>query len=132
MAEDTPYTDPFWDALESDRFLIQECAGCDSAYFPPAPVCPECHSDSVEWVECSGEGELYAFTEQHQTAAGFDSPVVLGTVDLKAGPRLLVRMDDEYDELSIGAPVELHAVEYEGGADRGRLEDRPFFRGYLC
>jgi uncharacterized OB-fold protein len=132
MYPDTPYTEPFWDALESDRFLIQECGECDSAYFPPAPVCPECHSDSVEWVECSGEGKLYAFTEQHRSAEGFDGPVVLATVDLKAGPRLLVRMDEDYEELSIGAPVELRAVEYEGGADRGRLEGRPFFRGYLA
>jgi len=132
MTADVPYTDPFWEALEDDRFLIQACEDCGQAYFPPAPVCPECHADSVEWVESSAEGELYAFTKQHQTAAGFDSPIVLGTVELAEGPRVLVRIDADYDELSIGAPIELRPVEYEGSAERGRLEDRPFFRGFLA
>lgn len=129
--DDEPYTDPFWEALDDGRFLIQECGDCGEAYFPPAPVCPECHGDDVAWVESEARGELYAYTRQHRTAEGFDSPVVLGTVDLAEGPRLLVRMDDDYEDLSIGAAVEIRPVAYEGGADRGRLADRPFFRGFL-
>jgi len=131
MADDAPYTDPFWEALDEGRFLIQGCDDCGEAFFPPAPVCPACHSEAVAWVESTAEGELYTFTRQHRTAAGFDSPVVLGTVVLAEGPRLLVWMDDDYDDLSIGAPVELRPVEYEGGFDRGRLGAYPFFRGFL-
>lgn len=131
MAGDRPYTEPFWDALEDGLFLLQRCGDCDEAYFPPAPTCPACHADTVEWIEAAGTGELYAFTRQHRTASGFESPLVLGTVELAEGPRLLVRMEDPYDALEIGAAVELRPVEYDGGANRGWLEGRPFFRGVL-
>lgn len=132
MEECVPYTDPFWEALEDGRFLIQACTDCGDAYFPPAPVCPNCHSEDVNWVESTAEGELYSFTKQHRTAAGFDSPVVLATIDLAEGPRLLVRMDEKYEDLSIGASVELRPIAYSGGAERGRLADHPFFRGCLA
>jgi hypothetical protein len=121
------HTDPFWDALEEGRFLVQRCGDCGEAYFPPAPVCPRCHAAAVTWEETDGTGELHAFTRQHRTAPGVDAPVVLGVVDLDAGPRLLARVDAEYGDLAIGDPVALEARTYEGGVDRGRLEGRPFF-----
>ena len=121
------HTDPFWDALEEGRFLVQRCEDCGKAYFPPAPVCPRCHADAVTWEETDGAGELHAFTRQHRTAPGVDAPVVLGVVDLDAGPRLLARVDAEYGDLIIGDPVAIEARAYEGRVDRGRLEGRPFF-----
>jgi uncharacterized OB-fold protein len=131
MSEDAPYSTPFWEALAEGDFLLQTCEDCEYAYFPPAPVCPECHGDDVTWTGIDPTGEVYAYTRQHRTAEGFESPVVLATVDLDAGPRLLVRMDDEYQALEIGAPVEIRPVEYDGGLDRGWLADYPFFRGVL-
>jgi uncharacterized OB-fold protein len=131
MPEDGPYATPFWDALADGDFLIQTCQACEHAYFPPAPVCPDCHGADVAWTETDATGKIYAFTRQHRTAEGFENPVVLATVDLHAGPRVLVRMNDEYDALDIGAPVEIRPVEYEGGLDRGWLADYPFFRGFL-
>ena len=131
MPEDLPYTRPFWEALAEGDFLLQTCDVCDHAYFPPAPVCPDCHGDRVSWTEIDATGEIYAYTRQHRTADGFESPIVLATVDLDAGPRVLVRMDDEYAELEIGAPVVIRPVDYAGGLDRGWLADYPFFRGVL-
>lgn len=94
------------------------------------PVCPDCYAGEVEWIESDSRGDLYAFTRQHRTATGFDSPVVLGTVELDEGPRVLARLDENYDTLVVGDRVELRPVTYAGGTDRGRLDDRPFFRGY--
>lgn len=132
MPVDEPYSSPFWEALADGDFLIQTCQGCDHAYFPPAPVCPECHGEAIAWTETDATGTIYAYTRQHRTAEGFDSPISLATVALDAGPRILVRMDDEYADLEIGSAVELRPVEYEGGLDRGWLSDYPFFRGFLC
>lgn len=131
MVEDRPLSTPFWEALADGDFLVQTCADCDVTTFPPGPVCPHCHGTDLRWTEDDGRGEIYAFTRQHRTAEGFDSPIVLATVDLDSGPRVLVRMDDDYDALALGAPVEIRPVPYEGGLDRGPLADYPFFRGFL-
>lgn len=125
------YTDPFWEALEEGQFLLQRCPNCETAYFPPAPVCPHCHSETVEWVESSGTGELYAFTCQHRTAPGVPAPVVLCIVELDEGPRLLAQVAADYEDLTLGDRVKLQARAYEDGVDRGRLSDRPFFQATL-
>lgn len=122
-----PASEPFWEALSDGRFVLPGCGDCGEAFFPPAPVCPRCHADAVEWVDTDAEGSLYAFTRQHRTAPGVDSPLVLGLVELDDGPRLLVRLSAEFDVLELGDRVRLHPCEYDGHVDRGRLEHRPFF-----
>lgn len=124
-------TDPFWEALAEGRFVIPVCGECDEAFFPPAAVCPRCHADSVTWTESDATGELYAFTRQHRTAPGFDSPIVLGIVTLTEGPRLLARIDADVEDLSIGTTVRLVPRPAGDGIDRGRLADRPYFAARL-
>ena len=126
-----PTSEPFWDALSDGRFVLPVCADCDEAFFPPAPVCPRCHADAVEWVESDAEGSLYAFTRQHRTAPGVDEPAVIGLVELDDGPRLLARIAADYDALDIGLRVRIHPCAYDGNVDRGRLEDRPFIEARL-
>lgn len=121
------HTDPFWDALADDRFLLPVCEACDEHYFPPAPACPRCHATDVGWAETDAEGELYAFTRQHRTAPGVSAPVVLGIVELDAGPRLLARVAADYEALALGDRVAIEPRAYEDGVDRGRLEGQPFF-----
>jgi uncharacterized OB-fold protein len=120
------YTDRFWDALEDDRFLLGDCDDCGDAHFPPAPVCPHCGAEAG-WREAAGHGELYSFARQHRTAPGFDAPLTVGLVELPEGPRVLTRIDADYDALEIGREMAIRAREYEGGFDRGRLADAPMF-----
>lgn len=119
-------TRPFWEALREGRFLIGRCPDCDEAFFPPGRVCPHC-AGSAEMEDSPGRGRLYSFTRQYRTAPGFDVPVVMGLIELDEGPRVLTRIDAEYDELAIGDRIEIRPVEYDGGLDRGRLDDAPFF-----
>jgi uncharacterized OB-fold protein len=121
------HTDPFWDALADGRFLLPSCDACGEAFFPPSPACPHCHAERVDWTETDATGDLYAFTRQHRTAPGVDAPVVLGIVELDEGPRLLARVDADYDALSLGDRVALVPRSYDEGVDRGRLEERSFF-----
>lgn len=121
------YTDRFWEALADGRFLVGDCGGCGRAHFPPSPVCPHCGADAG-WAESGGVGSLYSFSRQHRTAPGFDEPLVVGLVELDEGARLLARVDADYGELSVGDRVAVEPCEYDGGMDRGRLADEPFFR----
>ena len=123
----TPYTDPFWEALSEGRLLIHACERCDERFFPPAPLCPACGSEAVDWEESSGRGTLYSFTRQHATADGFPDRIVAGIVELDDGPRLLTPIDAAYEALSIGDRVVIEARDYPHEYDRGRLESSPFF-----
>ena len=121
-----PSTDEFWEALDSGRFLVGRCPDCEAAFFPPRTLCPDCAAEAG--TEASpGRGRLYSFTRQHRTAPGFDAPLVIGLVELEEGPRVLVGVDAAYDGLEIGDAVEIRPVAYEGGVDRGRLAEAPFF-----
>lgn len=121
------YTTPFWEGLSDGRFLVHRCGSCSETFFPPAPVCPHCGGHDVEWHEVSGAGTLYSFTRQHTTPPGFEAPVVVGLVELEAGPRLLVPIDADYEALSIGTAVEVRPTRYDAAYDRGPLEGYPFF-----
>jgi uncharacterized protein len=125
--DETPYTDPFWDALEDGRFSIHRCEACGERFFPPGPVCPHCQSTDVEWEEASATGRLFSFTRQHVTAPEFDDGLVTGVVKLEEGPRVLTAIDEPYEALEIGMRVQIEPTEYVQAFDRGRLEDAPFF-----
>lgn len=125
MTLDSP-TAEFWEALDSDRFLVGRCPDCGTTFFPPRALCPYCAAEA-KTAESSRRGRLYSFTRQHRTAPGFDAPLIVGLVELDEGPRVLASIDAEYDALAIGDDVEMQPVAYEGGVDRGRLADAPFF-----
>lgn len=120
------YTGRFWEALRDDRFLVGDCPDCGRAHFPPAPVCPDCGA-RADTTEADRTGELYSFTRQHRTAPGFESPITLGTVELAAGPRVLMEIRGEYDSLDIGITVRVVVDEYEREYDRGALSGYPMF-----
>lgn len=122
-----PYTRPFWEALEDDAVLIHACERCERRFFPPSPICPHCHATDVEWVETTGRGTLFAFTRTHATAAAFEDELVVGTVELDEGPKLLAPVDEPYPALEIGDPVGIEAAEYDADYHRGWLDEYPFF-----
>lgn len=124
---ETSYTERFWEALSDGRFLIHTCNDCEERFFPPAPVCPSCHSWSVDWIESNGTGELYSFTRQHATADGFPDEIVAGVVELDEGPRLLTAIDEAYADLVLGDRVRVEPREYPHDYDRGCRSEHPFF-----
>lgn len=122
-----PYTQPFWESLEEGTVLIHACERCERRFFPPSPICPHCHATHVEWVETTGRGTLFSFTRTHATAAAFPDELVVGTVELDDGPKLLAPIDEPYSALEIGAPVRIEPTEYTADHDRGWPEGYPFF-----
>jgi uncharacterized OB-fold protein len=124
---DERYTLPFWEGLADGRLLVHRCeSGCGRAFFPPGPVCPHCGSRAVDWAEVDPRGELYSYTRQHVTPPGFDAPLVVGLTELAAGPRLLTPVAAGYEDLAVGAPVEVAPAEPPGDVDRGDLAEYPY------
>lgn len=111
----TEFTRPFWDGLAAGTLSTTRCTGCGHMTFPPKPVCPECWASDLEWVELSGKGTLYSFTEVSAAPSTFaaETPYVLCLVDLDEGVRCLSRILAPYDSLVPDTRVRLRIRESE-------------------
>lgn len=58
----------FWEHCRARQLRFQRCSGCGRFRAPPQPACPHCQSLESEWVEASGELELFSFTVVHYRA----------------------------------------------------------------
>jgi len=113
----------FFKNLKNGHLTTTKCKECSKLLWPPRIVCPNCMSDTLEWVDLGVEGELYAFTVMRAGAPlGFekDVPFCIGMVKIN-DLLLSARIDDaKYEDLTIGDKVELKIVQLE--------DDRVFFR----
>ena len=95
IPEITPVNQPFWDGAKAGKLMIQKCQDCGTWVFCPRPVCGECASDKLDWVEVSGKGKIFSFTVIRevvgQVLRGFapDIPYVTAWIDLDGGAALL-------------------------------------------
>ncbi len=101
----------YWEACRRHELRVQKCRSCAQLRFYPRAVCPRCMSSEVEWVLCSGQGEVYTFTVTHQNQSpGFREslPYVLAYVELAEGVQMLTNIVDcSPDDVKIGMPVEV-------------------------
>lgn len=108
----------FFKNLKEGHLTTTKCKECGKILWPPRIVCPECLSESLEWVDLGVEGELYAFTEVRLGAPlGFveEVPFCVGLVKI-GGLLISTRIDDvKYEDLKIGDKVSLKIVELPDG-----------------
>lgn len=97
----TAFTQPFWDGLREGKFQTTKCRECSHMTFPPKPVCPECWTSNLDWVELSGRGTLISYTEVSAAPAMFahEAPYTLCIVDLDEGVRCVSRVLAPWDRL---------------------------------
>jgi uncharacterized OB-fold protein len=98
-------TRPFWRAAAEGRLCMPRCRDCAAFTWPPRPTCGECGSDSLEWTNLSGHGQIYSFTVIRQIVGGPaakafepDIPYVVAWIDLDEGPRITSNL--------VGCPIE--------------------------
>lgn len=99
---------------ERMRLIAGKCVSCGQLAFPRRPVCTKCGGDQFENTLLSGDGSLYTYSvvagngapsefDDEQTMTG---DVLCGVVELKEGPRVMVRLADmEPEDLEIGLKV---------------------------
>ncbi len=98
---------PFWDAVANDRLALPRCVECGRWIWYPAPACPACGSERVEWRDLAGTGTLFTFTVVHRPfLAGItiSEPYVAGLLepDDAPGVRLVVDVDADPEAVCIG------------------------------
>ena len=88
----TPETRHFWEGPRAGELRLQRCAGCNGAYFPPRPFCPNCGSADVSVFRASGRATLYSYVIHHRPAPGFVPPYSIAVVQLEEGPRMMTNI----------------------------------------
>lgn len=99
--------DFFYEGLEDQHLLIQQCSDCKELRHPPEPMCPHCHSVRSAPAQMAGTGTIYSFAvHYHPPLPGFEMPHPIGIVELDEGVRVVAGLDGmALDEIAIGVPV---------------------------
>lgn len=93
----TEFEKPFWDSLQKGQLMVQKCKKCGNVQFPPSPVCTNCLSDQVEWVNCSGKATLWSKVAFHKAYLEpySDVPYSVVMAKLEEGPIVTGRISPE-------------------------------------
>src|SRR3954454_11023705 len=83
---------PFWDAVNQRRLVLQYCAACDRLPYPPQPTRQACTSAAdLTWKEVAGRGHIAAsivIEDGRLNRRMPDQPYNLAMVTLDADPRV--------------------------------------------
>ena len=118
MPKQSPVPDeldqPFWDACNEGRLVIQNCIPCDRLQHPPEPTCFGCDSgDGLEWREMSGRGRIHSYGVVYDNTVALripDQPFNLAVIELEEDPEITLVSNlpgIPLDEVEIGAAVKV-------------------------
>lgn len=113
---------PFWDAVQQRKLLVQRCTACSTLQYPPKAACQECNATTLEWHETDGKGHVLEFVvlqDTHLPFRGPDQPINLAIVTLDEDPRInfFSNMPGEAPfEVHVGVPVEVMFEELTDGS----------------
>lgn len=107
---------PMWASMERGALALQCCDQCNTFRYPPAPVCPECLSETATWKPVSGKGSVLSWVIFHRKY--FDDhipPYNSVAVRLEEGPIIVSQLKgDEPPGSWIGETVALAYGEHAG------------------
>ena len=106
----TALTQPFWDAANEGRLVMQYDPDAQRWQFYPRPASLATGKRNLEWREVSGRGSVYSYTITHVPAAGFEArgPYAIALIDLDEGLRILANLVNvEPDAVTIGMRVKV-------------------------
>ena len=119
MPQPAEEAQPFFDALEERRLVVQRCADCGRLQHPPGAMCGGCRSTAFDWAEMSGKGIVYSYVVTHQAvhpALVDHTPLATVEVELAEGPHITSNLVDVPPEaVTIGMVVEVVFEEVDAG-----------------
>jgi uncharacterized OB-fold protein len=83
-----------------------KCRDCSAFTYPPGSSCRLCGAE-IEAVRLAGTGRLQAWTVIRVAPESFEAPYVIGYAVLDEGPRVLVRINENPEDLSFDAVLQL-------------------------
>lgn len=107
----------FFDNLKEKRLMGSKCKECNALFVPSRPVCLQCGSTNLEWIESKGEGSLETFTVIHVPPVSLltKAPYVVGIVRLDEGVSIMGRIVDvdptEPEKIKLGMRVKVVVIE---------------------
>jgi hypothetical protein len=120
----TPLSQPHWDGCRQGVLRVQRCTDCGEHVFIPAPLCPSCQGQKLEWVDTTGRGTVYSYTVVHRPQRPeFRVPYVVAIIEMEEGWHMLTNLVEIAPEnVTIGMAVE---VAFEKMSEQITL---PYFR----
>ncbi len=114
-------SEPYWEACNEKRLVMQRCAACDKFRWHPAPLCTHCAADGFSWAPLSGRGNVYSWTvitHPIHPAAVSRVPYVVAEIELEeqAGLRMIATLIDcDPDAVAFDQAVELDFIQHPDG-----------------
>jgi uncharacterized OB-fold protein len=104
-----PIDQPYWQGAAAGKLLLQRCKDCGKLQFYPRPVCVDCFSGNIDWVEASGKGKIHTYSwvrVPRNPAFKDDVPICYINVILDEGIIMESRlMGKGVENVKTGAPV---------------------------
>ncbi len=87
----TNISQSFWDGVNKHLLLLQRDPATGKCQFYPRAVNIYSGKQDTEWIEATGRGVVYSYTETLVPARGFEGkePYLIATVELEEGVRLM-------------------------------------------
>ena len=64
MSEASPFTlESFYRFTGQGKLMAAKCKKCQTVMLPPKPMCTNCFSSDLEWIELEKKGKLGRFIE---------------------------------------------------------------------
>ncbi len=107
----------WWNAVADGILPIQTCNACGAHHHPPRPMCGECRSMDLGFIESTGQGTVHTFTViRHPQFPGYDFPILAALIDLEEGVRIVSNVVGcDPGDVHIGMAVEAFIHEDEDG-----------------
>jgi len=108
-----PESDYYWEKCKAHELWLRHCKSCDTSYFYPRDICPECFSRDTDWIQSSGKGIVHTFCIVHRgpiPAFRDKVPYMPAIIELEEGARIvtnLVEVEPDPTVIKIGMAVEV-------------------------
>ncbi len=96
-----PFTiSSFYNFIADKKLMAAKCNECGTVLLPPKPMCTNCLSTNLKWIELKGAGKLLSYTIIHIAPVQFQSmaPYTVGIVEFDNELRLPAMIKDENGE----------------------------------
>jgi len=84
-------TQPYWDACNEGRLVVQNCTACSRLQHPPQKACYKCGSENnLGWREMSGRGKVHGY------CVSYDSRVMI-LQEIQPFNLVVIELDEDPD-----------------------------------